>query len=189
MQNLNLTFNPGAPVVGGGGVKAAIPSDASIAHNWKDVLGVRLGADVAVVPNVLSLRTGGFFESKGVDDKYLNIDFDLAQKIGVSGGLTVRLGPVDTSIAYAHTFFGTLDNGGVGGVYLLLAGAPAIRRLLHRQHGPDDHQRLPGLLPELPGRQRRQPQGEPERVRPRGHRPLLIESVPADLTLVSTCNG
>jgi long-subunit fatty acid transport protein len=122
VQNLNLAFKPGIPVVGAGG--ATVPSDANITHNWKDVLGVRVGADYAVVPNVLSLRTGGFFESKGVDDKYLNVDFDLAQKIGVSGGLTVRTGPVDISVAYAHTFFGTLDNGGAGGVYSL-AGSNA----------------------------------------------------------------
>jgi long-chain fatty acid transport protein len=65
------------------------------------------------------VRAGGVFETKGQDDKYLNLDFDLAQKGGVSAGATVRLGPVDLSVGYAHTFYGTLDNGGQGQVFAL----------------------------------------------------------------------
>jgi hypothetical protein len=125
MQNIDLSF-PSSPSIkfnGGGG--AVVPSNADIPHDWKDVLGVRVGGDVVVVPNVLTLRTGGFFESAGQSAQYLNVDFDLAQKIGVSGGATLRLGVVDLSVAYAHTFYGTLDNGGKGSIYALAGSGSA----------------------------------------------------------------
>ena len=83
--------------------------------------------DFVAIPNRLSLRAGGFFETKGQDDAYLNIDFHNSEKGGVSLGGTVRLGPVDVSAAYQHTFYGTLDNKGNGSVTALSgdgAGCP-----------------------------------------------------------------
>jgi hypothetical protein len=44
--------------------------------------------------------------------------------MGVSGGATVRAGPMDLSIAYQHTFWWALDNGGNGSIYAL-AGTSA----------------------------------------------------------------
>jgi long-subunit fatty acid transport protein len=102
-----------------GNLIGSIPENADVPHKWKDVLGVRLGGDVTILPSRLALRAGGFVESKGQDDKYLGLDFDVAEKIGVSGGATVRVGPVDVSASYQHTFFGTIDNGGKGAVRAL----------------------------------------------------------------------
>jgi long-chain fatty acid transport protein len=119
-QDLQLGFKPGIKINDGSmaGV-GELPSNANIPHQWKDVVGVRLGGDFVAVPNRLAIRAGGFYEIKGQDDKYLNIDFNLAQKAGVSGGATVRVGPVDISVVYQHTFFGTIANGGKGAVYAL----------------------------------------------------------------------
>ncbi|MFO0762086.1 MAG: hypothetical protein U0359_36950 [Byssovorax sp.] len=111
----------------GSGTFANVPVNANVPHHWKDVVGFRLGGDFVAIPNRLSVRAGGFFETKGQDDAYLNLDFHASQKGGVSLGGTVRLGPVDVSAAYQHTFFGTLDNGGTGSVYALSgdgAGCP-----------------------------------------------------------------
>jgi len=121
VQDIELTFKPGIviPQTGGG----MVPKNGNIPHNWKDVFGVRLGGDVVVIPNRLTLRTGGFFETQGQDAKYLQLDFDLAWRAGVGGGATVRIGPVDVSVGYQHTFYGTLDNGGNGGVYALAGDA------------------------------------------------------------------
>jgi long-chain fatty acid transport protein len=116
VQDIQLNFNPGQVIKTTGGT---IPTNGNIPHNWRDVFGVRLGADVVAVPNLLTLRAGGFYESKGQDDRYLQLDFDLASKVGISGGATVRAGPVDISLMYGHTFYGTLDNGGNGGIYAL----------------------------------------------------------------------
>ncbi len=118
VQDLQLAFVPGIKINDGSpnGI-GQVPLNGSIPHHWKDVVGVRLGGDVAVVPNILSLRTGAWYETTGVDPQYLSIDFDLAQKVGVSGGATVRIGPMDLSVAYQHTFYGTLNNGGNGSIY------------------------------------------------------------------------
>jgi long-chain fatty acid transport protein len=93
-----------------------VPQNADVPHEWRDVFGVRLGGDLNVLPNLLALRAGGFMETKGQDDATLNLDFHLGFRAGVSGGATVRLGPVDLSAAYQHTFYGALDNQGDGKV-------------------------------------------------------------------------
>lgn len=133
VQDLSLAFHSSTPTPGeiitnrciatSGGCIGGVPVNGSIPHKWKDVVGVRLGTDVVPLPNLLSLRAGGFYEIKGQDDGYLNLDFDLAQKIGVSGGATVRLGPIDVSLGYQHTFYGTINNGGNGQVYALSGDA------------------------------------------------------------------
>jgi long-chain fatty acid transport protein len=111
VDDLELHFQPGIKI---NGTPGEAPADSSVTHNWKDVFGVRLGGDFVAIPGKLAVRAGGFFESKGQDDEYLNIDFDMGMRVGVGGGATVRLGPVDVSLAYQHTFFGDLDNGGKG---------------------------------------------------------------------------
>jgi long-subunit fatty acid transport protein len=124
VQNLDLGFNKGICInLGVGSCVGQVPADGSVPHHWKDVVGVRLGSDVVVVPNRLALRAGAFYETKGVDDQYLSLDFDLAQKIGLSGGATVRLGPIDLSAGFQHTFYGTLNNGGNGQIYALSGDA------------------------------------------------------------------
>jgi long-subunit fatty acid transport protein len=124
VQNLDLSFVPGIRINDGSPTGVGqVPANGDIPHHWKDVVGVRAGGDFVAVPNLLSLRTGAFYETKGVDDQYLSLDFDLAQKIGVSGGATLRLGPIDISVAYQHTFYGTLDNGGKGLIYGLSGDA------------------------------------------------------------------
>jgi long-chain fatty acid transport protein len=105
-----------------------IPANGDIPRHWKDTIGLHLGSDVVAVPNFLSLRGGGWYVSPGQDAKDLNLDFDLAQKVGLSLGGTMRLGPVDVSAAYQHTFFATLDNGGNGEVHALSGDASSGSR-------------------------------------------------------------
>ena len=91
-----------------------VPPNADVPHRWRDVVGIRLGGDFVVLRNLLALRAGGFFEKKGQDDADLNLDFHLGHRVGVGAGVTARVGPVDVSAAFQHTFFGTLDNRGEG---------------------------------------------------------------------------
>jgi len=120
VDNLELRFQEGIAVRGTPG---SVPVNADVPHMWKDVIGVRLGGDFVVIPNTLALRAGGFFETKGQSDEYLNIDFVASEKMGLGGGATVRLGPVDISAAFQHTFYGTLDNKGKGAVKALSGDA------------------------------------------------------------------
>jgi long-chain fatty acid transport protein len=93
-----------------------VPVNADVPRHWKDVLGVHLGGDFVVLPSLLALRAGGFFETQGQDDADLNLDFDLGWRLGLAGGVTARVGPVDLSAAFQHTFYGALDNGGDGAI-------------------------------------------------------------------------
>ena len=113
IDNLELRFRntPPIPVKGTPGT---IPANADVPHQWKDTVGVRLGGDFVVLPSLLALRAGGFYETKAQDDEYLNLDFHAGWKLGLGGGGTVRVGPVDISAAFQHTFFGAIDNGGKG---------------------------------------------------------------------------
>ena len=122
VDKTEVRFPSGKDAITFGGV-GVVPANGDIPRHFKDVVGVRLGGDYVAVPSRLSLRGGGWIESAGVDAKYLNLDFDAAAKFGLSLGVTVRLGPVDVSAAYQHTFFATLDNGGDGGVHALSGNA------------------------------------------------------------------
>ncbi len=120
VKNIEVRFNPGIRI---NGTPGNLPENADIPHNWGDVFGVRLGGEYVVLPSRLALRAGGFYESSGQDPRYLNIDFHLSERVGLSGGASVRLGPVDVTVAYQHTFFGATDNGGRGSLYGLSGDA------------------------------------------------------------------
>ena len=125
VDTIEVLFRSGIAV---NGTPGFVPVNGDLPRKWRDVLGVRLGGDLAVIPKRLALRAGGFFETKGQLDNYLSIDFNAAQKAGLSAGGTLRLGPVDVSAAYQHTFFGTLDNGGKGSIHALSGDATSDYR-------------------------------------------------------------
>ena len=98
-----------------------IPPNADVPRYYKDVYGVRLGGDVNVLPDQLTLRGGGFFESRGQDPHYQNIDFITGEKIGLAIGATyrVRIGTeedvskrnaLDFHVGYMHMFAATQKN-------------------------------------------------------------------------------
>jgi long-chain fatty acid transport protein len=121
VDNMEVRFKQAGYTGSGSGIRVNgtpgfIPENADIPHKWKDVFGVRFGGDFTVIPGFLAVRAGGFFETKGQDAAYLNPDFDMGMRVGLGGGATVRINRFDISLAYQHTFFGPLDNGGKGAV-------------------------------------------------------------------------
>ncbi|MRG94450.1 OmpP1/FadL family transporter [Polyangium spumosum] len=132
VDNMEVRFDPGIRV---NGTPGNIPQNADIPHNWKNVFGVRFGGDFTVIPGFLAVRAGGFFETNGQDAAYLNPDFHLGHRVGVGGGGSVRLGPVDVSLAYQHTFFEPLDNGGRGEVLALSGDSTTNYRSRHNVNG------------------------------------------------------
>jgi long-chain fatty acid transport protein len=133
LDAVKVRFDEGIPVRGTD--VGFVPVNADVPHNWKDVLGVRVGGDVVALPNLLAFRAGGFFETRGQDDASLNLDFHLGWRAGVAAGATVRIGPVDVSAAYQHTFFGTLDNGGDGEIKALSGDASTGFRSVQSVNG------------------------------------------------------
>jgi long-subunit fatty acid transport protein len=147
IDNLQIRFpgnsqNEGIIPVNGvpGGV---LPPNADVPHNYKDVLGVRIGGDFNVLPNQLALRAGGYFESKGQDDRYQNIDFIGGSRLGLAAGATYRIqlggsavaedsktyspkgGSIDVMLGFMHVFVSDQKNNdpnaaGISG----LAGSP-----------------------------------------------------------------
>ena len=113
VDTIQVRLKPNIPIQGTPGFA---PENADQPRMWKHVFGVRLGGEWVPIPDLLALRMGGFFESKGVADSHLSLDFHQAEKGGIAGGAKLRLGRVDISLAYQHTFFGTLDNGGQGAI-------------------------------------------------------------------------
>jgi long-chain fatty acid transport protein len=76
----------------------------TIPRRWNDTLAVRLGSDVAVVPGMLTVRAGAFYESAAVPQATTSLDFASFQRLGITAGLTFVLKPVDLTVAYAHVF-------------------------------------------------------------------------------------
>ncbi len=93
---------------GPGGVEVAVPParvpDRVVPKGWKDQLTLHLGGDVNILPERLALRAGASYETRGVDPAYLSVDFMPLSRLGLHTGLTLRLGGLDLSAAYAHVF-------------------------------------------------------------------------------------
>jgi len=61
------------------------------------------------VPRSLQFHAGAFYESRGVEPAFANIDNFAFQRVGVGGGLMLRLGDFDLSAGYAHIFSEEMD--------------------------------------------------------------------------------
>jgi hypothetical protein len=104
----------------------AIPVPPSIAlpHRWKDQWSLRLGGDYNVIPGMAAVRAGFSYESSGVNEAYQAIDFFVGSRIGIHAGLTVRLGRIDVSLAYAHFFQETVEVTTAVALYEQTSAAP-----------------------------------------------------------------
>lgn len=93
---------PEDAVLDAGGVQTPLPDEQAIPRRWKRQLVVRLGGDVAVVPQRFALRLGLGYETDGTVDAYRSIDFTPYERVVVSAGATLRIGNVDISLGYTH---------------------------------------------------------------------------------------
>jgi long-chain fatty acid transport protein len=102
----NADGNGTIPVVGTAGV---LPPDADTARHFKDVVGFRLGGDLVVVPGVLTLRAGGFFEPHAAVPGQTGLETLAGTRVGIAAGATARIhdthgGAFDVSIGLLHVF-------------------------------------------------------------------------------------
>lgn len=94
-----------------------LPPNADQPRRYKDVLGVRVGGDVNVLPDRLALRAGAFFESSAANAPFQSIDFAAAARFGLAAGATWRLrlseredsGAFELSVGYGHVFVARQD--------------------------------------------------------------------------------
>jgi long-subunit fatty acid transport protein len=92
--------------------------DFMVPKNYRNVHQVRVGTDVEVIPKVLAVRTGGWFQTSAFPKNYetFSVDFPIAQQFALSGGLTwkaaTRKNPnpkkednwLDVNVGYSHVF-------------------------------------------------------------------------------------
>jgi long-subunit fatty acid transport protein len=133
-DQLTVLFDPGQRVNFGTTVGASIiPENASIQKNWKDTYGARLGGEYNAIPEKLGIRAGAFFQTKGQDEQYLNLDFHPGQMFGFYVGATARVTKsLDLSVGYGHIFVKAFDNTKEGGkLRALIASEP------DNANGPD----------------------------------------------------
>ncbi len=72
----------------------------NINKNWKDTIAVRLGGDYAVLPSLLTLRAGGYYETAVADPAYASVDFPSGPQVGGGLGASMFLGPLELALAY-----------------------------------------------------------------------------------------
>lgn len=72
-------------------------------YHGKDQITLRLGGDYNVLPGLLALRAGVSYETRGSDPSDLNVLNYMLSRVGMHGGLTVRVAnKTDISFGYAH---------------------------------------------------------------------------------------
>lgn len=126
---LRFPGNPdGTGVIPVYGTPGTVPPNADVPHNFKDVLGVRLGGDYNIIPDQLAVRGGVFFESRGQSNTYQNIDIMGSEKYGFGLGGTYRLrmgaekkSALEFHLGYGHVFYASETNNQVTG-----QGIPAL---------------------------------------------------------------
>jgi len=90
--------------VANAGAPLSLPEQIHLEHKWQDQIRLNLGGDFNVIPGLAALRAGVSFETSGIKRGFTQLDFIPGQRVGLHGGLTVRLGQLDISLAYAHIF-------------------------------------------------------------------------------------
>lgn len=94
-----------------------LPPNADQVRRFRDVVGLRVGGDVNVLPDRLALRGGAFVESSAANPAFQNIDFAAGARVGLSLGATYRLrvgsgddaSALELSLGYGHVFVAEQD--------------------------------------------------------------------------------
>ncbi len=86
--------------------------DTKIPKNYRDTYSVRLGSDVEVFKDHLTVRIGGYYQSSAYpkDNSTFNLDFPYGQQFGTSCGLTWHTFEfLSLNLGYMHIFQPAVD--------------------------------------------------------------------------------
>lgn len=83
----------------------AAPRNISISSALSNVMGVRVGGDVNILPGRLTARAGFSYESAAVSPDLAQIHLPAYAGVSVHGGLTFRYRWLDVTAGYAHFFY------------------------------------------------------------------------------------
>jgi long-subunit fatty acid transport protein len=79
-------------------------SKMDVPRHWQDVWSVRLGGQYELLPELLRVRAGTFYETGATPLQTTFLDFFAYDRIGVGAGLALTLGVVQLDLAYLHVF-------------------------------------------------------------------------------------
>jgi hypothetical protein len=80
-----------------------------IQKRWKDQISARLGGSYNILPGLFGVSAGVHYETRGVDPSYMQIDYWPLSRVGLHGGVRVRVAKtIDLTFSYAHIFQETL---------------------------------------------------------------------------------
>lgn len=99
VKNFELTSNNLIAALPAGSLPVG---DTRIPKEWKDSLKFELGGDVAVLPNLLTLRAGAGYETAVSYSVYSHVDFPTGPHISGALGASVFLGKCELALAYAY---------------------------------------------------------------------------------------
>ena len=85
-------------------VRAEDLEDVSVDRHLKDSIAVRLGGSFALAPRQLAVHGGVFYENRGVEPAYVNIDNFALARVGFGLGFMWRVRDFDLTAAYGHIF-------------------------------------------------------------------------------------
>ena len=71
-----------------------------VEKHWRDTVTVRLGGDYVVIPDRLTLRAGGYYETAVADPAYANVDFSGGPQVGGTLGASVFIRRFELAVAY-----------------------------------------------------------------------------------------
>jgi hypothetical protein len=102
-----------------------------IEKHWRNQLSVRLGGTFNLLPGTLGVSTGVHYENRGVDPSFMQVDFWPVSRVGVHGGVIIRLAKsIDLVASYSHIFQETLivqppEDQSAGTIWHCYIGMPA----------------------------------------------------------------
>ncbi len=100
-------------IAGGGGdvttVDSSDLSQVAVDRHMRDAVTVRAGGSFSVLPRKVALEAGLFYETRGQDPAYANIDSFAFARVGFGLGAMWRVGSFDLVAAYGHIFQETVE--------------------------------------------------------------------------------
>ena len=85
-------------------VKQEDLKELSVGRHLLDMVAIRVGGSYNVVPGLLQLSAGGFFQSRSTSADYATVANYGFSRVGLALGLVWRLGSTDLMAAYSHVF-------------------------------------------------------------------------------------
>jgi hypothetical protein len=81
----------------------------TIDRHLEDSIAIRLGGSFSIVPRELQVQAGAFYETRGIDIAYADIDTFAFRRLGLGLGGVLRVGQFDFKIGYSHIFSETIE--------------------------------------------------------------------------------